>query len=153
MAEPSVFEGFGLKFLYPDNWVLVERAKDEGDQGVMFDLPSGGFVSLETLPVTREDEAILSEVDLMLRDQYEEVERESVVLPGADPDERAMDLRFYYLDLMVISRVVLLDAPDSTREQMPIAGRILVQMQAESRDFDANELVFSALLKQIRDTP
>ena len=153
MAEPSVFEGFGLKFLYPDNWSLVERAKDEGDQGVTFELPSGGFVSLETLPVTREDEIVLGEIDTMLREQYEDVERENIVLPGADEDERAMDLRFYYLDLMVISRVVLLDAPNATREQMPIAGRILAQMQAESRDFDANDLVFSALLKQIRDTP
>ncbi|TWT96363.1 hypothetical protein [Neorhodopirellula pilleata] len=149
---PSTFEGFGLKLLYPDNWSLVARAKDEGDQGVTFELPSGGFVSLETLPITREDEVILNELDTMIREQYEDVERENVVLPGAGDDERAMDLRFYYLDLVILSRVVLLDAPISTRDQMPIAGRILAQMQAEIRDFEANELVFAALLKQIRDT-
>jgi len=149
---PSTFEGFGLKLLYPDNWLLVERGKDEGDQGVTFELPSGGFVSLETLPITREDEVVLSELDTMIRDQYEDVERENVDLPGAGDDERAMDLRFYYLDLIILSRVVLLDAPASTRDQMPIAGRILAQMQAEIRDFEANELVFAALLKQIRET-
>lgn len=149
---PSTFEGFGLKLLYPDNWILVERAKDEGDQGVTFELPSGGFVSLETLPITREDEVILSELDTMLRDQYVDVERENIDLPGAGDHERAMDLRFYYLDLIILSRVALLDAPASTRDQMPIAGRILAQMQAEIRDFEANELVFAALLKQIRET-
>lgn len=149
---PSTFEGFGLKLLYPDNWVLAERAKDEGDQGTTFELPSGGFVSLETLPVTREDEVVLGEIDAMLRQEYEELERENIELDGAGEDEPAMELRFYYLDLLIISRVVLLDAPQSTKDQMPIAGRILVQMQAESRDFEANEMVFSALLKQIRDT-
>jgi len=148
---PSTFEGFGLKLLYPDNWNLVERAEDEGDQGVTFDLPSGGFVSLETLPITREDEVILSEIDTMIREQYEDVERENVELPGAGDDERAMDLRFYYLDLVILARVVLLDAPSSTRDQMPIAGRIMAQIQAEIRDFEANEMVFAALLKQIRD--
>lgn len=150
---PATFEGFGLKLLYPDNWKLMPRGKDEGDQGVSFELPSGGFVSLETLPITREDEVVLGEIDTMIREQYEDVERENVELPGAAEDERAMDLRFYYLDLLINARVVLLDAPTSTRDQMPIAGRILAQLQAESRDFDANELVFSAVLKQIRDTP
>jgi hypothetical protein len=28
--------------------------------------------------------------------------------------------------------------------------KFVIQMQAESRDFDANELVFQAILKQIR---
>jgi len=148
---PSTFEGFGLKLLYPENWILVDRSDDEGDQGATFELPSGGFVSLETLPITREDDATFDEIDAILRGQYENVEREEVRLPGSDENERAMDVRFYYLDLVIISRVVLLDAPESTRDQMPIAGRILTQMQAESRDFDANEQVFSALLKQIRD--
>jgi len=148
---PKTFEGFGLKLLYPDNWDEMARAEDEGDQGVTFELPSGGFVSLETLPITREDDVILSEIDTMLREQYEDVERENIELPGAFEDERAMDVRFYYLDLVVISRAILLDAPPSTRDQMPIAGRILVQYQAESRDFEENELVVSAILKQIRD--
>ncbi|MCC9644007.1 hypothetical protein LOC71_17120 [Rhodopirellula sp. JC740] len=147
---PATFEGFGLKLLYPDNWKLVERAEDEGDQGTTFDLPGGGFVSLETLPITREDELVLSEIDQMLRDQYEDLERESVTLPGADDDEKAIDLRFYYLDLVVMSRVVLLDAPPPTREQMPIAGRILAQLQAELSDFEAAEPVFNAILQQIR---
>ncbi|EKJ99077.1 hypothetical protein RBSH_05544 [Rhodopirellula baltica SH28] len=147
---PATFEGFGLKLLYPDNWTLVERAEDEGDQGATFDLPGGGFVSLETLPITREDEVVLGEIDQMLRGQYEDLERDNVTLPGASEGERAVDLRFYYLDLVVMSRVVLLDAPAPTREQMPIAGRILAQLQAEMSDFEAAEQVFNAILQQIR---
>ncbi|TWT55660.1 hypothetical protein [Allorhodopirellula solitaria] len=148
---PATFEGFGLKLLYPDNWKLVPRGDDEGDQGATFDLPSGGFVSIETLPITRGDDELVDEITNMLREQYTDVESDEVHLTGAADDERCVDLSFYHLDLVVFSRIVLLDAPASTRDQMPIAGRILVQFQAESRDFDANEMVFTALLKQIRD--
>lgn len=148
---PATFQGFGLSLLYPDNWTEVPRGEDEGDQGVTFELPSGGFLSLETLPLTREDDIVLDEIDAMLRDEYKDLERENLQLPGGEEDERAMDLRFYYLDLMVISRVILIDAPEPTRQQMPIAGRILVQFQAESRDFEANEPIVDAILKQIRE--
>lgn len=148
---PATFEGFGLQLLYPENWTLAPRSDDEGDQGATFDLPSGGFVSIETLPITRNDDELIDEIATMLRQQYDDVEFEEVDLPGTDGSERAVDLSFYHLDLVIFSRVVLLDAPASTRDQMPIAGRILVQFQAESRDFGANEMVFLALLKQIRD--
>jgi len=149
---PKTFEGFGLRLLYPDNWEVEARAEDEGDQGVTFQIPGGGFLALETLPITREDEIVIEEIDQTIRDAYEEVEREVVTLPGAEPDERAVDLRFIYLDLVILSRIVLLDAPASTRDQMPIAGRILMQFQAEMKDFEANEMVAHAILKQIRDT-
>lgn len=148
---PANFEGFGLKLLYPENWTLATRGNDEGDQGATFDLPSGGFVSVETLPITRDDDEVINEIVEMLRQHYNDVESEEMHLTGAEDHERSVDISFYHLDLVVFSRVVLLDAPASTREQMPIAGRILVQFQAESRDFDANEMVFMALLKQIRD--
>ncbi|MEM6364843.1 MAG: hypothetical protein AAF539_10120 [Planctomycetota bacterium] len=148
---PASFEGFGLKLLYPDNWTLLPREDDEGDQGLTFDIPGGGFFSLETLPITREDELVIAEIDETIRDQYEDVERESITLPGASETEIAIDWRFFYLDLVIQSRLVLLDAPPSTRDQMPIAGRILVQYQAELSDFAEGELVAAAMLKQIRD--
>ena len=148
---PATFEGFGLKLMYPDNWTLLPRGDDEGDQGATFELPTGGFLSIETLPVTRNDDEIIAEVAELLRQDYPEVEQEEIVIVGGEPGERAVDLSFCHLDLVVFSRLVLLDAPASTREQMPIAGRILVQFQAESRDFDANEMLLLALLKQIRN--
>jgi len=150
---PATFEGFGVRLMYPENWTLAPRGDDEGDQGATLDLPSGGFVSIEILPITRVDEEVLAEIDAMLRENYNGVESELLHLEGAEETEHAVDFSFYHLDLVVLSRVVLIDAPASTRDQMPIAGRVLAQFQAESRDFDENEMVFSALLKQIRDTP
>lgn len=138
---PATFESFGIKFLYPDNWKTVAREEDEGSDGVTFELPSGGFFTLEREREGQLAEEIIEAVADSISEEYEEVEREQVRLEGAAADERCVDFRFYYLDLLVISRLIV----------MPVDGTTLViQMQAESRDFDENELVFSAILQQIR---
>ena len=138
---PTSFESFGIKFLYPDNWVEVERAEDEGKDGVTLELPTGGFFTIEREHEGQIDEEIIEELSEAFEQEYEQVERENIVLQDASPNERAVEFRFYYLDLLVISRAVILHIDEST---------YLIQMQAESRDFDTNEMVFSAILKQIR---
>ena len=87
------------------------------------------------------EEEIIEELSDAFEQDYEQVEREDIVLENAGSNERAVEFRFYYLDLLVISRAVILHIDESM---------YLIQMQAESRDFDANEMVFSAILKQLR---
>ncbi|MEM8667628.1 MAG: hypothetical protein AAGG48_08950 [Planctomycetota bacterium] len=141
LIMPRNFESFGIQFLYPDNWKQVERADDEGTEGVTLELPSGGFFTVER---ARDDDLAEEVVDQMAQtfeSDYDEVESERVDLPGLSDREAAMEFRFYYLDLLVVSRLIVLDLD---------GGTVVVQMQAESRDFDENELVFDALIKQIR---
>jgi len=78
-----------------------------------------------------------------LASDYGEFERESIHLEDALPDEKAVEFRFYYLDLLIVSQLVVLERDGTT---------LVIQMQAESRDFDDNRLVFAALLKQIRES-
>ena len=139
---PATFELFGIKFLYPDNWREIERREDEGSDGVTLELPSGGFFSFEKDNETRVIEDIIEEVAGSLAEDYEEVEREELSLDEAIPNERNVDFRFYYLDLLIVSRLTIMRSGSLT---------LVLQMQAESRDFDQNELVFSAILKQIRE--
>ncbi len=139
---PATFELFGIKFLYPDNWREIERREDEGSDGVTLELPSGGFFSFEKDHETRVIEDIIEEVAGSLAEDYEEVEREELSLDEAIPNERNVDFRFYYLDLLIVSRLTIMRSGSLT---------LVLQMQAESRDFDQNELVFSAILKQIRE--
>ncbi|MGB7329579.1 MAG: hypothetical protein WBD31_32190, partial [Rubripirellula sp.] len=73
--------------------------------------------------------------------EYGEVERTNVDVPEAIAGDRTVDFQFYYLDLIIISRLMLARINDL---------KFVIQMQAESRDFDANEMVFQAILKQIR---
>ena len=140
-AMPKSFESFGVKFLYPDNWTLAERDEEGGDEGVTLELPGGGFFAVERERDGELVEELIEEVADSLAEDYGDVEREEVELPGASDQERCVEFRFYYLDLLIISRLTIMKLDGVT---------LVVQMQAESRDFDANEMVFEALLKQIR---
>jgi hypothetical protein len=138
---PATFESFGIKFLYPDNWTVADRDQSDGNEGVTLELPSGGFFTIERESVGQLIEELIAEIAESIGQDYGEVEREDVRLDDAPSDERAVDFRFYYLDLLITSRLVIVATDEAT---------LVVQMQAESRDFDANEMVFAAILKQIR---
>ena len=140
-SMPATFDAFGLKFLYPDNWRIAQRGDDDAEQGMTLELPQGGFFSIEREREGMLDEEVIEEVADAISEDYEEVEREEVSLTNAGQEERAVDFRFYYLDLLIISRLILLTVADQ---------RYLIQFQAESRDFDANERVLDAILQQIR---
>ncbi|MEM9587823.1 MAG: hypothetical protein AAGA03_11130 [Planctomycetota bacterium] len=137
---PATFDDFGLRFLYPDNWTLAEREEDEG-RGATLNLPGGGFLSIEANESQYSDQQLVEAIAATFAEDYEDVEREPVTLPEANEDEVSFEFRFYYLDLLVQSRVILIDLADE---------RWMIQIQAESREFDENELVFAAVLKQLR---
>lgn len=140
---PATFESFGIKFLYPDNWKEIQRAEDEGSDGVTLELPTGGFFSIEKELEGQLVNEIIKEVADSIAEDYDEIEREEVSLSGALPNETTIDFRFYYLDLLIVSRLIILESEGRT---------LVLQLQAESRDFDENELVFAAILKQIRES-
>ena len=138
---PATFESFGIRFLYPDNWSIAQRSADESDEGLTLELPSGGFVSIEIEDEGCSEQDVIDRVAQAIREEYNEIEIEEMNLADSSEDERCVDMRFYYLDLLIVSRLVLLQAK---------ADLLIIQFQAESRDFDANEPVFNAILKQIR---
>jgi hypothetical protein len=138
---PASFESFGIKFLYPDNWTVTDREEHADQDGVTLELPSGGFFTLEREHEGQLAEELIEEVADSLQEDYGDVEREEIQLDNASAGEKAVDFRFYYLDLLIISRLVIVHLDNAT---------YVIQMQAESRDFDANERVFAALMNQIR---
>tara|TARA_R110002049_G_scaffold2750_8_gene22268 strand:+ start:219870 stop:220286 length:417 start_codon:yes stop_codon:yes gene_type:complete len=136
---PATFESYGIKFLYPDNWTVLDR--DDDDSGSTLELPSGGFLSIDQVDASRDADSFIDEVADTLKSEYDELEREWVDLQGAGEHETAADMRFYYLDLVIVARVIVMPTE---------SGPLLIQFQAESRDFDANEKVLDAILLQIR---
>ena len=144
---PIQFDNFGVRFLYPDNWKLVPRDDEEGEQGATLEFPGGGFVSIEAVQSERVEELVERVVQAICAD-YEEVEREDLSLDVVPAGTPVTDLRFYYLDLLIVSRIVILQMADHVSSG---ARALLLQFQAESRDFDKNEQVFAAVLKQIVD--
>jgi len=139
---PATFSSFGLEFLYPENWVVVQRDSDEGQEGVTLELPGGGFFAVDRIRADRDSEELIGQLADSVAEEYQQSEREAVTLEGAGANETAMDIRFYFLDLLIVSRLILLSVGKD---------RFVIQAQAESRDFDRNQPVFAAILKQIRD--
>ena len=141
---PAQFDSFGVRFLYPDNWTVADREEEEGDRGTTLDLPSGGFVSIE-LTNADEVEELIDGIASTIAADYEDLEREEVTLDVLPESTPVTDLRFYYLDLLIVSRLVVLKPTGDEADD----NALLIQIQAESRDFDKNEPVFAAVLKQI----
>ncbi|GAA4456061.1 hypothetical protein [Novipirellula rosea] len=138
---PATFDEFGLRFLYPDNWTSVVD-EEEGGNSATLQLPSGGFCSIVRDQSQNLDEQLVDEIRDAIIVEYNEVESEILPIDSFFDNGLAVDLKFYYLDLLIMLRTIV------TR----IAGqRFVIQIQAESRDFDANEMVFGAILKQLRE--
>ncbi len=139
---PATFDDFGFRFLYPENWVLQSRDSDDRSDSVTFDLPGGGFFSVTRYyDVTQTPEELLGQITDAMRAEYNDIETDAIQL--SDDDDFFIESRFYYLDLLVISRVTALEAGDDL---------IIVQPQAESREFDSNEAVFAAIIKTLRES-
>lgn len=145
---PAQFDSFGVRFLYPDNWAVADREDADGDRGTTLDLPGGGFVSIELTSADAVEELIDGIVRTISAD-YDDLERDQVTLEVLPENTPVTDLRFYYLDLMIISRLVILPSESKLTIEDTGDNVLVVQMQAESRDFDKNEAVFDAILKQI----
>ena len=140
---PAQFDSFGVRFLYPDNWKVAQRDESDGDQGTTLDLPEGGFLSIDRAEF-QELSGLVNGIAEAVASEYEEVEKEEIELDGLPALAAATELRFYYLDLLIVCRVVAFQLPDDHENEC-----LVVQMQAESREFDKNEPVFAAILKQL----
>jgi hypothetical protein len=185
---PATFESLGLQFLYPDNWTLAKRSPEDGIEGVTFDLPNGGFFSIERLdrlgpqrltgneevgadddllddyllgdellggsihdvldeglvsPTDphQQQEALIEAIENLIAQEYGEVERDQWPSDRLASADRIVEFSFYYLDLLIISRLIFIRVGD---------GNFAIQIQSESRSFEENELVFAAIMQQLQ---
>lgn len=137
----------GIECTYPENWQLSEDR--ENDRLVSFTLqsPNTAFMSVYVSRDQGRATELIEEMTEMLSAEYEEVESASI-----DPESLNMgslnlgkladdlivvDLNFYYLDLLVTTRLIAFSQADRT---------VLVQCQAEDREFETLEMLFKAML-------
>ncbi len=133
----AVFERHGLKFQYPENWELTEEVADD-DEAIEIQLlaPGGAFWSLTVLNGEASANSLIQETLESLESQYEGAETEAASDRIDDFLLAGFDSYFYCLDLLVSNRI-------RTVEHDGL--QLVIVMQAESREFDRQELVFSAI--------
>ncbi|MEZ6086931.1 MAG: hypothetical protein R3C05_02635 [Pirellulaceae bacterium] len=129
--------------MYPDNWDVTGPVDDGESEGFMIESPNGMFFSLNRYAGRNDFEHILREAVAVMNAEYEEVESETYVSEEPFEKQSGAELQFYCNNLVITSRLLAIPHQSDV---------LLVQMQAENRDFDKNELVFAAMLKSMRDS-
>jgi hypothetical protein len=140
---PAIFENFGVRFLYPENWSITDVEDDGWPCSVTVQSEETGFWSLHVYPPQHEVKAVVKELVEAIQAEFGEVE----VLPAnetfGDTPTAGFDLAFFYLDLLVEAKIRYLRTP---------SGMLIWLYQAESREFEKMEPVFQAMAVSLLQT-
>src|SRR5262245_3524767 len=96
---PAVYEKLGIRFQYPENWTLDEVEALEGNNSVAVYSPGGGFWSIMIHPPEASPEDLVEAALNVMRQQYDELDAESVAETLAGRRLVGYDMNFFYLDL------------------------------------------------------
>jgi len=140
---PAVYENFGVRFLYPENWTITDEEDDGWPCSVTVQSEETGFWALHTYPPGHELKPIVKELIEAIQAEFSDIE----VLPAketfGDTPTTGVDLAFFYLDLLVEAKIRCLRTPAAT---------LVWLYQAESREFEAMEAVFQAIAVSMLQT-
>jgi hypothetical protein len=132
---PGKYDRFGIEFLYPENWEIQEEGWDDWPKTVTLQSPDGAFLSIYVYEGGANLRDLVREAVEAMRSEYEDLEAEEILQPG-DGSDYGYNLDFYCLDLVVSAQIRGALLPGKT---------VVWQSQAETREFDKNELVFRAI--------
>jgi len=146
-SMPATYDRVGLRFLYPDNWKLMEADHDSQPETVSLQSPGGGFWSLmvyrgrlDALELTRKLVEAMSV-------EYEALESSACEERLGAYDAEGFDMGFHCLDFLVAARTLAIRHDNDV---------LLLLWQAEDREFDTLLPVFRAmttsLLNSLADT-
>ena len=138
----KIYQGLGLSCMYPENWTITEDTDAGNVTAFTLESPTSSFMTVTEFPWTLAPREAIDQARETMVEEYDETEFEplepDLMFRGEKmQDCRAGDVRFYYLDLLVISRLISFTVDKKT---------FLVQIQAEDRDFDTLEMVFRAMM-------
>jgi hypothetical protein len=140
---PAVYHHLGVRFLYPENWQVQDEEPDEWPRTVTLQSEQTSFWSLYVYPPDHDARAAVTDVIGTIRELYEDLE----VLPSkemyGDVETKGVDIAFFYLDLLVEAKIRCVKTPSAL---------LLWHCQAESKEFDAMEAVFQAIVTSLLAT-
>lgn len=132
----GLYENLGVRFQYPENWMLSEEQANNWPRAVTLEVPGGGFWALKIFPDEYLPGQIAAEALRAMRREYDMLEAEMVQEPVGKNAAVGYDLDFYCLDLIVRSKL---------RAFQCGANTYLLQFQAEDREFVRLDPIFAAI--------
>lgn len=138
MKMPKQFNGFGVSFLYPDNWRITDEQTDNDSiRGLTLESPVGAFFSITRYSNTSNVDEMMANAQSAMEEEYEEIETDEFEVAIGDRILTGVSQSFYYLDLLITSKLLAF-----THEQ----DLFMIQIQGEDRDLDQLESVFQAMM-------
>lgn len=138
---PAVFDQFGVRFEYPENWSVDQQPLESGgEEQVVVSSPETAFWQLSKHPAGSDLEGLFDEALSALRSVYREMEVSpaSEILEGREL--AGFDVNFYCLDFTNTSWLRGFHTPAAT---------YLLICQAEDRELDRVGPVFRAMVASV----
>lgn len=133
---PADFDSLGIRFEYPDTWILDQEDALAGRKSVTVYSPGGAFWSISIHPHRADPLKLADAAVKAMLEEYEEVEIEKIEEAIGGRQLVGYDLNFYYLDLTNTATVRCLRTRRAT---------YAVFCQAEDREFERVREVFLAI--------
>lgn len=133
---PAVFERFGVRLMYPENWSLMDLEVEDWPRTVTIQSTDTGFWTLHVYPPGTETDSLVEELTQAIRAEFGELEVLPAVEVFGDTATSGVDIAFFLLDLLVEAKIRYVHTPSAT---------LLWHYQAESREFEQIEPVFQAI--------
>lgn len=134
------YEKLGVQFLYPENWTILDEELDGWPQGVTVQSPGNAFWELQVYPSRMSRTKLAAEVLKVLQEEYEQLEAQAITEEICQRPAVGYDLGFFCLDFLITSRIRCLCVGGLT---------YLLIYQAESREFERQQLVFEAITQSL----
>jgi len=134
----AIYEQSGLRFMYPENWVLDNRDDMGRPWSVSVHSPTGAFWSLTVLDGPDDLKQLASQTLQAIQEEYQESSFESITADDevAGHTMTGHDINFFYLDFLVSAKL---------RAFRIGHHNCTVLCQAEDRDFGNLQQIFEAI--------
>jgi hypothetical protein len=133
---PGVYEKMGIRFLYPENWIVDEEEAPQDSFAVTVYSPRGAFWSIVAHPASSDPKALATAALKTLQTEYPDSEAEPVAEQIGGQTIDGYDLSFFYLDFTNTALI---------RGFRTASASCLVLCQAEDREFVELAPVFRAI--------
>lgn len=96
---PALFDQFGIRFEFPENWDVDAPAEAAGDVSITVSSPETAFWSLTRYHDTVNPTELLEQVLAAMKDEYALLEFDTAADKFEDQSMVGYDINFFYLDL------------------------------------------------------
>lgn len=132
----AIYDKLGLRFMYPENWEVIDEDPHAEPRTVSVHNDSGAFWAISTYPPGIDPVEISTTALSALRDEYADLEAEHCREDIGPTEATGYDLHFYVQQLLAAARIRVF----AHGERL-----YLMLCQAEDREFEELSPVFQAM--------